>query len=116
MSSAFASIYSGVPTVTLPENIPFGRWLATMYEAIGVTELIASTPDEYVRLAVRLANDPAWKAGLADRIRAGREIFVENQAAVREIESFLRAAVSAAHRGDDPRHWRNGRFAEDTTS
>jgi predicted O-linked N-acetylglucosamine transferase (SPINDLY family) len=111
MSSAFTAIHVGVPTVTMPENIPFGRWLTTMYEAIGVTDLIASTPDDYVRLAVRLASDPAWKAGLADRIRARRDVFVENYAAVREIETFLRAAVSAAHRGDRPKHWKNGRFA-----
>jgi predicted O-linked N-acetylglucosamine transferase (SPINDLY family) len=110
MSSAFAAIHAGIPTVTMPEHIPFGRWLASMYEAIGVTDLIASTPDEYVDRALRLASDPAWRAGLAERIRARRDIFVENQDAVREIETFLCAAASATHRGDAPRHWKRGRF------
>ena len=110
MSSAFAAIHAGVPTVTLPANVPFGRWLAAMYETIGVRDLIAMDKAHYVRLAVRLAQDPDWRREIGARIKASSAIFIEDRMAVRELELFLLAAVAAAHGGERPRHWRGGRF------
>jgi Flp pilus assembly protein TadD len=110
MSSSFAAIHAGVPTVTLPANIPFGRWLTSMYEAIGVTDLVAADQEDYVRIAIRLANEPRWRDDIAARIRARSTIFTEDRLAVRELEMFLTAAVGAAHRGERPRSWRDGHF------
>jgi len=46
----------GSPIVTLPGQMLGERWTQAYYKAIGVTHLIAKSPEEYVRLAVRIAN------------------------------------------------------------
>jgi predicted O-linked N-acetylglucosamine transferase (SPINDLY family) len=110
MSSSYAAIHAGIPTVTLPADRPFGRWLAAMYEWIGVTDLIAADEAEYIRLAVKLANEPEWRSEIAARIKARNGIMIEDRLAVRELEAFLTAAVEAAHRGERPRNWKDGGF------
>jgi Flp pilus assembly protein TadD len=110
MSSAFAALHGGIPTVTLPANIPFGRWLASMYETIGVTDLVAADEADFVRLAIRLAKDPRWRDEIAARIRARSATLIEDRLAVREVETFLTAAVAAAHRGERPRPWKDSAF------
>lgn len=110
MSSSYVAIHAGIPTVTLPAAIPFGRWLASMYETIGVTDLIAADENDYVRLALRLAADRPWRRRLAERIRANNATFIEDHLAVRELEQFLTTATAAAHAGHPPRPWRDGRF------
>ena len=90
----------------------FGRWLAAFYEAIGVTDLIATDETHYVKLAVQLANDPQWRDEIARRIMARNSVLIEDRAAVRELEVFLVAATVAARNGNGRRHWRNGRFTD----
>ena len=110
MWSAYTAALLAVPAVTLPSDIPFGRWMAALYEWLGVTDVIARDPADYVRLALRLAHEPEWRRGIAARLAARREILVEDRQAVRELEGFLQAAVAAAHRGETPRPWRGGGF------
>ncbi len=110
MWSAFSAIQIGAPTVTLPADVPFGRWMTAMYERIGVTDLIARDEEHYVRLALRLAADPDWRRDLGARIAERHGVLVEDRQAVRGIEEFLLAAVAAAHRGEPPRTWRGGAF------
>ncbi len=68
------ALWMGVPVVTLVGDRPFSRSGASLLRNAGLTELIARTPDEYVRAAVDLAADRArlagLRAGLRDRLRA----------------------------------------------
>lgn len=112
MSSSLAGILVAAPTVTLPTDVPYGRWLAAMYEWIGVTDLIAQDEADYVRLAVRLAKEPEWRRDIARRLAARCGMLVEDRLAMRELERFLDAAVAAAHRGDPHRDWIGGEFVD----
>jgi hypothetical protein len=58
------------PIVVLEGTKYYNRLGATLLRYAGLPELIARTPDEYVDLTVRLANDDAWRAELVARIRA----------------------------------------------
>jgi len=52
------ALWMGVPVVTLSGPHPGSRQTSIYLDAIGKTEWVASTPDEYVRIAVQLAADP----------------------------------------------------------
>lgn len=54
----------GVPTVTLLGDRHAARVGATLLRAVGLEELVATTPDEFVRRARELATDPARLATL----------------------------------------------------
>ena len=69
------SLWMGVPLVTLRGRTFVGRVSASMLQAVGRAELIADTVEDYIELAVALANDrprlAALRRGLREATRAG---------------------------------------------
>jgi predicted O-linked N-acetylglucosamine transferase (SPINDLY family) len=51
------ALWMGVPVVTLAGGTHAGRVGVSLLSRIGLSEFIAGTPDEYIELAVQLAND-----------------------------------------------------------
>ncbi len=68
------ALWMGVPVVTLAGDRHAGRVGVSLLSRVGLTELIARTPEEYVKLAVELAND----TGRLARLRAGLRERMEN--------------------------------------
>ena len=58
-----------------------------------VTDTIAATPEEYVAVAVRLARDPALRAGLRARMAENRARLYADPAPVRALETFIEKVV-----------------------
>ena len=56
-TTSLDALWMGVPLVSLVGKTAVGRAGVTMLTHVGLTELLASTPDEYVRIAVELARD-----------------------------------------------------------
>jgi protein O-GlcNAc transferase len=54
-----------------------------------VRDTVAGTVDDYVALAVRLAKDPAWRAGIQKRVAANKHRLYRDQAAISALEDFL---------------------------
>ena len=47
-----------------------------MLALAGIDGLVARDEDDYVRIGARLASDPAWRAGLSERLRdAAAQLF-----------------------------------------
>ncbi len=87
----------GTPMVTLEGRFMRARQGAAMLRLIGADELVAHTPDDYVRIAVELCRDEArrrhWRAHL---LRRAPELF-DRADALPAFEAFLeRAAADAA--------------------
>ena len=51
------SLFMGVPVITLSGPTAFGRAGTSLLTNVGLTELIARTPEEYVQIAAKLAAD-----------------------------------------------------------
>jgi predicted O-linked N-acetylglucosamine transferase (SPINDLY family) len=68
-TTTFEALWMGVPVVTLLGETMVGRWSASMLRVLGLDELIARTPEEYVRKAVALAGEPAKLARLRAELR-----------------------------------------------
>lgn len=64
------SLWMGVPVVTLSGETFAGRHSTSHLMNIGLTELIAATPQDYVAIAAGLANDRDRLAGLRAGLRA----------------------------------------------
>jgi predicted O-linked N-acetylglucosamine transferase (SPINDLY family) len=71
-----------------------GRHTAAILTRIGAPETIAATLDDYIRIAVRLAVDPAERSQVRARVAAGRHRTIADTAPVRALESFMQKAVS----------------------
>jgi len=71
-TTSFDAMWMGVPVVTLAGDRFISRMGVSMLASLGLTELAADTPEDYVAIAARLAGDPdrlaALRAGLRERM------------------------------------------------
>ena len=92
-TSTLDSLWMGVPVVTLAGRTAVGRGGVSILSNVGLPELIARTPEEYVAIAVELAGDlsrlRALRAGLRARMEASP---------LRDGRQFA-AGIEAAFRG-----------------
>jgi protein O-GlcNAc transferase len=68
-TTACEALWMGAPVVTLRGRACAGRMVASVLEAVGLPELIAETPDDYVRIAADLARDAARRQRLRETLR-----------------------------------------------
>ena len=97
-NSTYDALWVGAPVVTLPTALHRGRYTAAAYRAMGMSRCIAENADQYVDLAVRLANDPAERRAASCEIAATRDTLFDSIAAVREIEEFFEQAIRRVRR------------------
>jgi len=69
------ALYSGVPVVTLASDRPVGRQSVAFLKLLELDQLIASKPDDYVDVAVTLAND----TGERELIRSALPIWMSDR-------------------------------------
>ena len=94
--SSYESFGMSAPVVTLPGAHMRARITAALYARMGQSRWVASNTDEFVNLALELANASdaqrkAWRREIAE----GAGAFLENDAVIREYEEFIATAVGA---------------------
>lgn len=67
------ALWMGVPVVTLQGQRHSARVTASLLTQIGLQEGIATTAEEYVRIAARWAAQPGWLAGTRQALRSRME-------------------------------------------
>jgi len=63
------ALWMGVPVVSMSGELPTSRSGLSLLSAIGMEELVARSPEEYLRIAVSLANDLPRLASLRQELR-----------------------------------------------
>ena len=88
-NTAIQAIESDLPLVTREGRFLRGRLASGIYRRLGMTELIAQTNDEYVSVAVKLANDSAFQQRIRAEVIRRREILYDDIASIRHLEDVL---------------------------
>ena len=83
----------GTPIVTLPGEFMRSRHTMSFYRKMGISECIAYTPNEYIEIAVHLANDRDYRGQVSRRILEMQAVLWEDIEVVREFEHFFRRVV-----------------------
>jgi len=81
------------PIVTLAGPLMRGRHTMAVLTMMSVTETIASTVDEYVGLAQRLATDATWRNSVKERMRARKHLVYRDRTSITALEEFLTRVV-----------------------
>jgi protein O-GlcNAc transferase len=71
-TTASDALWAGLPLLTCAGDTFAGRVGASLLRAVGMPELVTSSPEEYEALALRLARDAALLAGLRARLAQNR--------------------------------------------
>jgi protein O-GlcNAc transferase len=91
-TTSLDSFWMGVPVVTLVGDTGVSRVGASLLEAIGLPELIGQSAEQFVAIAVSVANDlpklAQWRAGLRQRV-AGSPI-CDGAGFARDVEGVYR--------------------------
>ncbi len=69
-TTSLDALWMGVPLVSLVGSTAVGRAGVTMLTHVALQELLAETPDEYVRIAVELARDRQRLSSIRSSLRA----------------------------------------------
>ena len=86
----------GKPIVTLPTPLQAGRAAYAMYKRMGIDDCIASDPQQYVDIAVRLAAEADFRATVERKIRAFSPVLFEDMESVRELERVFQELIAKA--------------------
>lgn len=92
-TTTFQGLAYGTPIVTLPGQFPGGRTVYACYRKLGMMDCVAASKAGYVKLAVRLGTDPAFRERVKAKILANNHVLYENLDGVREYERFFLRAV-----------------------
>jgi predicted O-linked N-acetylglucosamine transferase (SPINDLY family) len=86
------ALWMGVPVVTAPGTRPSSRSTASILSTAGLPEWIASSPEDYVRLAVESSRDVAVLAGLRKSLRQRLRMspLMDERSFVQDLESAYR--------------------------
>lgn len=93
-TTAYDAVAVGAVLVTLPGEFHRTRWCAAINRRLGLSQLIASTPEEYVAKAVEVANNADLRQALRQQILgAGAEVF-EDMSVIDEHNAYFSQAIA----------------------
>jgi predicted O-linked N-acetylglucosamine transferase (SPINDLY family) len=103
-TATFEALWMGVPVVTLLGDTFVSRMTASALSQVGLDDLIAESPEEYIDIAIRLASD---RDRLAELRRTLRDKLIKSPicngpGAARHFERALRAMWRKWCRDGDP--------------
>lgn len=75
-----------------------GRLASGPLRMMGMDELVATTPEQYVKLAVKLASDSTYRLKVSARMAERKAVLFRDLAPVRAFEGFLLGATGRSSR------------------
>lgn len=92
--SIFETFFIGRCIVTMPTSKLYGRFTKGLYERMGIVEMIAKTPDEYIKIAENVGKDHAFRSRIESKIVNNIDMILEDEHAIDEWCSFLTSLPS----------------------
>ncbi len=89
-TTAAIAFSAGTPLVTLPGEFMRGRGGLLYCNLLELPECVASTPEEYVELAVKLVLDKELNSAVRRKIQANSAILFRNDQSATEVAGLLR--------------------------
>jgi predicted O-linked N-acetylglucosamine transferase (SPINDLY family) len=92
-NTSLDAIACSLPIVTCPGDLMRGRQSAGMLSAMGLDELVVSSREAYVELALRVGSDPQYRDTLRHALARRSALIFDQEAPIRALEAFLLSAV-----------------------
>jgi protein O-GlcNAc transferase len=92
-NTSYEGLALGTPIVTLPGPYLRSRITLALYSQMEIHDFVVDSPARYIELAVRLGTDADYRQSAREKILAAHDVLYENQAGIRELESFFEQAV-----------------------
>ncbi len=96
-NTSLDALAMGLPIVTLPGEFMRGRQTMGMLTLLGVEELIATSTDDYLAIALRLASDKIFRNDVSEKIRANVSRLFNDAAPTKALGAILQSLVRDGH-------------------
>jgi len=87
--TGFDALGLGIPVVTFPGRFMVQRYMQGFYRLLGIEELIATSGEEYIGLAVRLGRERDFHQAMRKKILERAEVLFEQDGVIREYEDLF---------------------------
>ncbi|MDD4915379.1 MAG: hypothetical protein PHW13_10145 [Methylococcales bacterium] len=84
---------AGTPVVTLPGELQCTRHGPSLYLKMGITDCIAKNTAEYIEIALKLANDPAFRGEVSSKILVANHLLFEDRNTISAFADFFEECV-----------------------
>jgi protein O-GlcNAc transferase len=74
-TTASDALWAGLPVLTFLGSTFAGRVAASLLKAVGLTELITTSLDDYETMAIKIAHEPELLASLKDKLARNRDTY-----------------------------------------
>jgi predicted O-linked N-acetylglucosamine transferase (SPINDLY family) len=88
------AIACDLPVVTLPGHMMRGRQSMAMLKMMDVTDTVANSLDDYVRIAAGLGTDRQWREKIRERVAANKHRLYADRSCIDYLENFFEKAVA----------------------
>jgi predicted O-linked N-acetylglucosamine transferase (SPINDLY family) len=82
-----------LPIATVEGRFLRGRFASAILRRMELHDLVAQSDEDYVHIAVRLAQDSQYRESVRKKIVARRDILFDDVAPIRALEDYLAGAV-----------------------
>ncbi|OGT98220.1 MAG: hypothetical protein A2X80_06610 [Geobacteraceae bacterium GWB2_52_12] len=89
-NTVFESLPFNCPVVTLPGTFMRGRHAYAILKMMDIEDTIASSVDDYISIAVRLANDISWRKDISGRVHRNKHRIYRDRECIAGLEKFLK--------------------------
>lgn len=87
--TALETFWLDKPILTLPGALMRGRHTFAMLKQMQIDELIASSEEDYLQRALRLATDAPWRQQLSARIASSKHLLYRDANAIAALSNWL---------------------------
>ncbi len=92
-TTAYMVLALGVPIVTLPTAYLRTRTTCTFYHWMGIEDLIAKSPEEYIDLALKLGKDKEFQKTMRSKILECCDTIFDNAAVADDLVAWIKKTV-----------------------
>jgi protein O-GlcNAc transferase len=96
-NTSYEAFALGKIVVTLPSKFLRGRLTLGLYRQMGFDALIARSPKEYIKIAVKYGRSKRARILIEDRIRKAQKSIFGTKSAIRAHEQFFLEVISSNH-------------------
>lgn len=88
-NTAIQAIDCALPIVAKEGQFMRGRLAAGLLKRIGLCQLVTTSDDEYIELAVKLVKDKEYRSEITKQMTEMQSLLYEDSSVIRALESFL---------------------------
>lgn len=92
-NTSLEALALNIPVVTLPSPYLRARLTLGFYQHISLHDLIATNPESYISLAVKLGTDHEWRKDIKEKIATAAPALFEHRASVTAFEEYFQSVV-----------------------